>query len=116
MRLACLLLLLTSSQIWAQACVVHSQAERLEVEVCQQNGNIPPKLFEEGFCKPQLPGQKVSVEFMDQCPSGAFGICRAARVQNMPYQQDIHYYGIASDAAYLKPFCEQQSKGQWQQP
>ena len=29
------------------------------------------------------------------------------------YQQDIHYYGIATDARYLKPACEQQYKGVW---
>lgn len=36
-----LLLTLLSSEAWAQACVVHSQGERLDVKVCQQNRNIP---------------------------------------------------------------------------
>ena len=40
-----LLLALLSSEAWAQACVVHSQGERLDVKVCQQNRNIPEKLF-----------------------------------------------------------------------
>ena len=31
----------------------------------------------------------------------------------MPYKQDIHYYGVDSDARYLKPACERQSKGVW---
>ena len=108
-----LLGLLASTQVWAEACVVQSQAERLSVKVCQQNRTIPPKLFKEGFCRPNLPGQQVEVQFMAQCPRGAYGICRGARVERMPYEQDIHYYGVASDAAYLKPFCEQNSQGQW---
>ena len=58
-------------------------------------------------------GQKVDVSFVEQCPVGAFGVCRNARVGGTPYQQDIHYYGVAEDAAYLKPFCESQSKGVW---
>lgn len=44
-----LLLALLSSEAWAQACVVHSQGERLDVKVCQQNRNIPAKLFNDGF-------------------------------------------------------------------
>lgn len=35
-----LLLALVSSETLAQACVVHSQGERLDVQVCQQNRNI----------------------------------------------------------------------------
>ena len=113
MRVWGLLGLLASTQVWAEACVVHSQAERVSVEVCQQNRTIPPNLFKEGFCRPNLPGQQVEVQFLAQCPKGAYGICRGARVERMPYEQDIHYYGVASDAAYLKPFCEQNSQGQW---
>jgi hypothetical protein len=45
-----LLLALSSGEALAQACVVHSQAERLDVKVCQQNRNIPEKLFHDGFC------------------------------------------------------------------
>ena len=52
-----LLLLLVSSKVLAQACVVHSQGERLDVKVCQQNRNIPAKLFNVGFCQPALAGQ-----------------------------------------------------------
>ncbi|MCU1748110.1 NADH:ubiquinone oxidoreductase [Pseudomonas sp. 6D_7.1_Bac1] len=111
-----LLLAFASSEALAQACVVHSQAERLDVKVCQQNRNIPEKLFHDGFCQPTLAGQKVEVAFLDQCPSGAFGVCSNAHVTNMPYRQDIHYYGIATDAAYLKPFCESQSQGAWLTP
>ncbi|WP_213878041.1 NADH:ubiquinone oxidoreductase [Pseudomonas sp. dw_358] len=111
-----LLLWAASGQVLAQACVVHSQSERLNVQVCQQNDNIPEKLFHDGFCQPNLPGEKVDVQFVDECPAGAFGVCHGAQVQNMPYRQDIHYYDVASDAAYLRPFCEQKSRGQWQVP
>lgn len=111
-----LLALVASEQVLAQACVVHSRTDRLDVQVCQQNRNIPEKLFHNGFCQPQIPGAAVDVQFVEQCPAGAFGVCSAAQVDNMPYRQDIHYYGVASDAAYLKPFCERQSRGQWQNP
>lgn len=112
-RLLPLLLCGLSGLAWGEACVVHSQAERLDVKVCQQNRSIPPNLFRSGFCQPQLKGQKVDVSFVVQCPVGAFGVCRNARIGGTPYQQDIHYYGVAEDAAYLKPFCEGQSKGVW---
>ncbi|MDG1583169.1 NADH:ubiquinone oxidoreductase [Pseudomonas sp. GOM6] len=102
-----------SGQAWAEACVIHSAGQQLDVKLCQQNRSIPANLFREGFCAPQLKGQKVDVSFVAQCPSGAFGECRNAKVQGTPYQQDIFYYGVASDARYLKPACEQQSKGVW---
>lgn len=111
-----LLLALGADSVLAQACVVHSQAERLDVKVCQENRSIPPQLFHDGFCQPTLAGQKVEVEYVEQCPGGSFGICRDAQVANMPYRQDIHYYGVARDALYLKPFCENQSQGHWQAP
>ena len=107
---------LSVSQAWAEACVVHSQGERLAVQVCQENRTIPSQLFRDGFCKPQLKEQKVAVEFVEQCPSGAFGVCRNAKSEGAPYRQDVHYYGVASDALYLKPYCEQLSQGQWQTP
>ncbi|MEN1832362.1 NADH:ubiquinone oxidoreductase [Pseudomonas lijiangensis] len=115
-RLALMLLAMTSGKVWAKACLVHSQAERLDVKVCQENLNIPKDLFRDGFCKPQLAGQKTEVTFSESCPAGAFGICSNAQVANMPYHENIHYYGIASDALYLKPFCEGQSKGKWLTP
>ncbi|MDH4558842.1 NADH:ubiquinone oxidoreductase [Pseudomonas sp. BN417] len=107
-------LLLLSVEAHADACVVHSQGERLEVKLCQENRSIPSRLFREGFCQPQMQGQKVEVAFVDNCPAGAFGVCRNAKVSNQPYRQDIHYYGVASDARYLKPFCEAQSQGNWE--
>jgi len=114
MRLMLALLLLSLSGLArAEACVIHSEGSRVDVKLCQQNRSIPANLFRSGFCAPQLRGQKVEVSFVEQCPAGAFGECRNARVQGMPYQQDIYYYGVASDARYLKPACEQQSKGVW---
>ena len=79
-----LLLLLVSSKVLAQACVVHSQGERLDVKVCQQNRSIPAKLFSDGFCQPALAGQKVEVQYVDQCPTGAFGVFSNAQVANTP--------------------------------
>ncbi|MCQ4308662.1 NADH:ubiquinone oxidoreductase [Pseudomonas stutzeri] len=118
MRLLCCLLLSlgVAGQASAQGCVIHSQDERIEVKVCQQNRNIPAELFRSGFCQPELKGQQVEVSFVEQCPGGAFGVCRNAQVSNMPYRQDIHYYGIASDARFLQPACEQASDGEWVAP
>ncbi|SDI24596.1 NADH:ubiquinone oxidoreductase [Pseudomonas panipatensis] len=110
--LSCLTALPTLAR--AEACVVHSHGANLDVKVCQQNRSIPAKLFHDGFCQPQLKDQKVDVSYADSCPSGAFGVCSNAQVPNMPYRQDIHYYGVASDARFLQPFCEGQSHGQWQ--
>ncbi len=110
-RLALTLLAVSSGTAWAEACLVHSQAERLDVKVCQENINIPADLFHDSFCKPQLAGQKTETTYSQQCPAGAFGVCRNAQVANLPYREHIHYYGVARDALYLKPFCEGQSKG-----
>ncbi|MDH0497762.1 NADH:ubiquinone oxidoreductase [Stutzerimonas stutzeri] len=118
MRLPILLTLLCSAgvaqQAMAEACVIRSHDDRVAVTLCQANGNIPTELFRSGFCQPELKGQQVEVEFVEQCPDGAFGICRDAQVSNMPYRQDIHYYGVASDARFLQPACEQNSQGRWQ--
>lgn len=100
----------------AEACVVHSQGQGVSVQVCQENVNLPKELFRTGFCQPKLKDQEVKVEFVEQCPSGAFGICQGAQAGNAAYRQNVHYYGVASDARYLQPFCEQQSKGKWQKP
>ena len=66
MRAWLLLFSLLPGLALAEACVVHSQAERLDVKVCQENRNIPATLFREGFCQPQLQGQTVEVEFVDR--------------------------------------------------
>ena len=108
-----MVLLGLAGEVLAEGCVIHSQDERIEVRICQQNINIPAELFRSGFCQPQLKDQQVEVTFVEQCPGGAFGICRNAQVSNMPYRQDIHYYGVASDGRYLAPACEQTSQGTW---
>jgi hypothetical protein len=108
--------MLTCGEALAQACIVQSHSKRVEVKVCEQNRNMPEKLFADGFCQPNLPGQQVDVQYLDQCPAGAFGVCSNAQVSNMPYRMDIHYYGVATDAAYLKPYCEAQSQGTWLKP
>ncbi|MCF5630747.1 NADH:ubiquinone oxidoreductase [Pseudomonas syringae] len=115
-RLALMLLAMSPVTAWAEACLVHSQAERLDVKVCQENINIPASLFKDGFCQPQLTGQQTETTYSAQCPTGACGVCRNAQVANMPYRENILYYGVARDALYLKPFCEGQSKGQWITP
>jgi hypothetical protein len=112
-RLVAFLVLLAPLVANAEACLVHSEGKGVSVQVCQQNRSIPAKLFHDGFCQPQLADQKVEVTFTEQCPGGQFGICQNAHVQGMPYKQDIYYYGVETDARFLKPFCEQQSQGQW---
>lgn len=107
-------LALLAGELRAEGCVIEGQAERVEVKLCQQNLNIPAELFRSGFCQPELAGQRVRVRFVESCPPGAFGVCRNARVSNLPYRQDIHYYGIATDAKYLRPACEGNSGGRWQ--
>ncbi|MCK9533550.1 MAG: NADH:ubiquinone oxidoreductase [Pseudomonas sp.] len=107
------LLLLLSPSIFAQACVIESVDQQVKVKICQYNRSIPEHLFKSGFCQPQLQGQTTSVSFVEQCPSGAFGVCRNAQAGGLGYVEDIYYYGVKSDARYLKPACEQQSKGQW---
>lgn len=114
-QLAVLLLAGLPLPALAEACVVHSQGQGVTVQVCQDNRSIPATLFRSGFCQPKLKGQQVRVEFVDRCPGGAFGVCRGARA-GAAYRQDIHYYGVAGDARFLKPFCERQSGGQWRTP
>lgn len=108
-----LLLMLCSPLLFAQACIIESSDQQIKVKICQQNRSIPEHLFKSGFCKPQLKGHTTTVTFVDQCPMGAFGVCRNAQTPGVPYQQDIHYYGVDTDARYLKPACERQSKGVW---
>ena len=101
-----LLLALISGEALAQACVVHSQGERLDVKVCQQNREHPGQISRRWFLPPNYLGAESRDAVLDKCPAGAFGVCSNPQVANMPYRQDIHYYGVATDAAYLKPFCE----------
>ena len=116
MRAWLLLFFLLPELALAEACMVHSQTERLAIKVCQENRNIPTGLFRDGFCQPQLQGQTVSVEFLEECPSGAYGICQGAQAGSGLYRQNIHYYGVASDALFMKPACTSQYQGTWVTP
>lgn len=98
----------------AEACIVHTHSNSgAEVQLCQQNRSIPAQMFHDGFCQPALKDQEVKVTYAEHCPDGAFGVCSGARASGTPYQQDIHYYGVASDARILRPYCERNSQGQW---
>ena len=68
----------------AEACIIHSQSNQLDVKLCQENRTIPQQLFRSGFCAPQLKGQKVDVSFAPQCPSSSYGVCRGAKVSGTP--------------------------------
>lgn len=98
---------------FAQACLIESSSEQLTIKLCQQNRTIPKHLFETGFCQPDLAGQTTEVTFLENCPSDYFGICQQATTAGTPYQQDIFYYGVASDSRFLQPACEQQNNGTW---
>jgi len=114
--IACLLALLWSKTALAQACIVETGNGATRVKLCQQNRSIPASLFANGFCKPSLSGQTAKVTMVDKCPTGAFGVCRNAQTSGaqIPYQQDIYYYGVQSDARFLQPACQQQNRGTWQ--
>lgn len=116
MRLLALCMLLATGQALAEACIVTSSGGGVEVKVCQENKSIPTELFRSGYCQPQLAGQEVEVQFVESCPTGAFGICRNAQASNLSYRQDIHYYGVASDGRFLAPACEQHEGARWEAP
>src|SRR5690606_40384902 len=113
MRLLALCMLLATGQALAEACIVTSSGAGVEVKVCQDNINIPTELFRSGYCQPQLAGQVVRVEFVEQCPSGAFGICRNAEASNFSYRQNIHYYGVAGQPRNWRRRGELSTKAQW---
>ena len=113
---AVLVLLSLPRYSWASACLIEVGTGAANVKLCQHNRSIPANLFKDGFCQPQLSGQKAKVTMLDECPTGAFGVCRNAQTAGaqIPYQQDIYYYGTSSDARFLQPACKQQNNGSWQ--
>lgn len=115
-RVFILLLCLISPTVLARACLIESADDALPVRLCQQNGTIPPALFEQQFCRPQIPGREFRVQMRDSCPGDAYGICRGAQTEGVAYQQDIHYYSAADDGPVLQAYCEQISGGRWEQP
>lgn len=107
------LLLGLATQALAEACLIESSDDQVAIRMCQQNINIPPPLFRDSFCQPQIPERSFEVEFMEACPPGAYGICDSARSQGVAYSQTIHYYSDPDDQPVLKAYCEQFSQGQW---
>ncbi|PCD00585.1 NADH:ubiquinone oxidoreductase [Halopseudomonas pelagia] len=110
------MLALFSSQVMATACVISSNDDQLPIRMCQQNINIPPSLFTDSFCQPQIPDRSFDVAFTEACPEGAYGICHGAKTPGVAYEQAIHYYSDADDAPILKAYCENISEGRWDTP
>lgn len=107
---------LFSSQAMASACVITSNDEQLPIRMCQHNINIPPSLFTDSFCQPQIPDRSFDVAFTDECPEGAYGVCKGAKTPGVAYEQAIYYYSDADDAPILKAYCEDISEGRWETP
>ncbi|WP_373186997.1 NADH:ubiquinone oxidoreductase [Halopseudomonas sp.] len=105
-----------SSHALAQACVITSSDKELPIRMCQQNISIPETLFTSSFCQPQIPDRSFNIDFVRNCPSGAYGICRGAKAEGIAYEQSIHYYSDAADAPVLAAYCEKISKGTWLEP
>ncbi len=111
------LLCAMSAQVLAQqACLITSSDDELPIRMCQQNMTIPESLFTGSFCQPQIPDRTFNIDFVDHCPTGAYGVCEGATAQGVAYKQSIHYYSDKSDAPVLKAYCERISKGVWQEP
>ena len=67
-RVITLLLCLVSPPLLASACLIESTDDQLPVRMCQQNGTIPPALFEQQFCQPRIPGREFRIQMQDSCP------------------------------------------------
>ncbi|MGY3170818.1 hypothetical protein ACVWYU_000191 [Pseudomonas sp. TE12234] len=63
-----LLLTLVRGEALAQACVVHSQAERLDVKVCQQNRNIPEN------CSPTASANRIWPGRQSRCSTSTIAL------------------------------------------
>ena len=107
------LLLSINTAAYAEACLIESNDDDLPIRMCQQNINIPPQLFRDSFCQPQIAERSFDVSYMDSCPEGAYGVCEDARSEGVAYRQAIHYYSEPDDQPVLKAYCEQFSQGQW---
>jgi len=111
-----LILLGISTAALPAACLIESNDDQLPIRLCQQNINIPPQLFADSFCQPQIAERSFDVSFMEQCPAGAYGICDNAQSEGVGYRQAIHYYSDPGDQPVLQAYCEQFSQGQWRTP
>lgn len=110
------LLLSLSTTAGAAACLIESNDDQPPIRMCQQNINIPAQLFNNSFCQPQLPERSFDITFVDNCPTGAYGICDNAQSEGVAYRQAIHYYSEPDDRPVLQAYCEQFSQGQWRTP
>lgn len=100
----------------ATACLIESNDDALPIRMCQQNISIPPQLFTDSFCQPQIAERSFDISFLEQCPEGAYGICDDAQSEGVAYRQSIHYYSEPGDEPVLKAYCEQFSQGRWRTP
>jgi len=116
-RIMTLLILLgISTGSLAAACLIESNDDQVPIRMCQQNISIPPQLFEDSFCQPQIAERSFDISFVEQCPEGAYGICDNAQSEGVAYRQAIHYYSEPGDQPVLQAYCEQFSQGQWRTP
>jgi len=114
--LCILLLCLLPRLLLADACLIESTDDGVAIRMCQQNLSIPPQLFRDSFCQPQIHQREFRVDMLESCPDGAYGICQQASSEGVAYHQSIHYYSDPDDAPYLKVWCEQHSQGSWLEP
>lgn len=110
------ILLSTSTAVYSEACLIESNDDDLPIRMCQQNISIPPHLFRDSFCQPQIAERSFEVSYLDNCPEGAYGVCDNARSEGVAYRQAIHYYSEPDDQPVLKAYCKQFSDGQWRSP
>ncbi|SDT00690.1 hypothetical protein SAMN05216198_3396 [Halopseudomonas litoralis] len=111
-----LILLCISTAAQSAACLIESNDDALPIRMCQQNISIPPQLFTDSFCQPQIAERSFDISFLEQCPEGAYGICDDAQSEGVGYRQAIHYYSEPGDKPVLKAYCEQFSQGRWRSP
>lgn len=97
----------------ADACLIESIDDGVAIRMCQKNQSIPPQLFENSFCQPEIPDREFSVRMLESCPSGAYGVCEGARTPGVAYQQAIYYYSEPDDTPVLRAYCEEISQGAW---
>src|SRR5690554_7691351 len=95
--MALLILLGISTRSLAAACLIESNDDQVPIRMCQQNISIPPQLFEDSFCQPQIAERSFDISFVEQCPEGAYGICDNAQSEGVAYRQAIHYYSEPGD-------------------
>jgi hypothetical protein len=113
-QLPAILLMLFTTQVLAQACIIESTDDLVPIRMCQQNISIPQSLFQGAFCQPQIPDRTFVVTMTDSCPEAAYGVCHGAKAEGVAYEQSIHYYSDPSDAPVLEAYCTQISNGTWQ--